>query len=299
MRIVPSLPFRSTDGREDQRVTELAAKIWGPQAASPGRAYLTGYCGVTSLIYGLNEHDVWIEPTLTELQYYHRRLSNRDLYFFNNEGESVRTVAALEGVEGVPEIWDPVTGRIFQAPCYTKKASRLHLRLELDRYESLFVVVNPAAPAQTHLLETDADRVLRRDDGKIELRHYGAGAVHYVTASGHECTWTPDAVQEPALLSDGWQRTPGARGAAAYTATFKSSGLGPSAELHINGMTQVIHPTLNGHDLGMRFAWPFRFDLGPYLVPSANLLEISHVERYSYESKLGAVRIVPYSVLEI
>jgi hypothetical protein len=81
--------------------------------------------------------------------------------------------------------------------------------------------------------------------------------------------------------------------------TFKSRGLGPSAELHINGMTQVIHPKLNGHDLGMRFAWPFRFDLGPHLLPSANQLEISHVERYSYESKLGEVRIVPYLALEI
>jgi len=299
MKIVPYLPFRSTDGREDQRVTELAAKIWGPQAASLGRAYLTGYRGITSLIYSLNEHDVWIEPTLTGLQYYHRRLSNRDLYFFNNEGEAVRTVVALEGVEGVPEIWDPITGRVFQAPCYNKKASRLHLRLELDRYESLFVVVNPAARPQTRLLKTDADRVLRRDDGKIELRQFGAGAVHYVTESGQERTWTPDAVQEPAVLSDGWQRAPGARGAATYTATFKSRGLGPSAELHVNGMTQVIHPKLNGHDLGMRFAWPFRFDLGPHLLPSANQLEISHVERYSYESKLGEVRIVPYSALEI
>jgi hypothetical protein len=34
-------------------------------------------------------------------------------------------------------------------------------------------------------------------------------------------------------------------------------------------------------------------------LPSANQLEISHVERYSYESKLGEVRIVPYSALEI
>jgi hypothetical protein len=277
----------------------LAAKIWGPQAAGPGRAYLTGYRGVTSLIYGLNAHDVWIEPTLTGLEYYHRRLSNRDLYFFNNEAEAVRTTVALEGVEGVPEIWDPVTGRIFQAPCYHKKASKLHVRLELDRYESLFVVVNPAARPLTHLLKTDADRVLRRDNGKIELRHFGAGAVHYVTESGQERTWTPGAAQEPLVLSNGWQRIAGVRGAATYTTTFKSTGLGPSAELHVDGMTQVIHPKLNGHDLGMRFAWPFRFDLGPHLSPSANQLEISHVERHTYESKLGEVSIVPYSALEI
>jgi hypothetical protein len=49
----------------------------------------------------------------------------------------------------------------------------------------------------------------------------------------------------------------------------------------------------------MRFAWPFRFDLGPHLAPSANQLEISHVERHTYESKLGEVSLVPYSALEI
>lgn len=299
MKIVPRLPFRSTDGQENQAVSDLAAKIWGPQAAGPGRAYLTGYSSVTSLIYGLNAHDVWIEPTLRGLQYYHRRLSKRDLYFFNNEGEAVRTVVALEGADGVPEMWDPVTGRIFQAPCYYKKVSKLHIRLELDRYESLFVVVNPAVRPQNHLLKTDADRVLRRDNGKIELRHFGGGAVHYVAESGQERTWTPGTAREPLVLSNGWQRTAGVRGAATYTTTFPLSGLGSSAELHVTRMTQVVHPKLNGHDLGMRFAWPFRFDLGPHLSPSANQLEISHVERHTYESKLGEVTVAPYSALEI
>jgi hypothetical protein len=299
MKIIPSLPFRSTDGREDQRVIELAASIWGPKAAGPGRAFLTGYRGATSLIYALNAHDVWIEPTLTGLQYYHRRLANRDIYFFNNEGEGVRTEVTLAGVEGVPEIWDPVSGRISQAPCYRKKAGKLVVRLELDRYESQFVVVNPAARPQTYLLKTDADRVLRRDDGKIELRQYGADTVQYVTENGQERTWRPSAAREPLLLTDGWQHTAGARGAATYTASFKSGGLGPTAELHITGMNQVLHPKLNGHDLGMRFAWPFRFDLGTHLISSTNQIEIAHVERHTYESKLGEVKIVPYSALEI
>jgi hypothetical protein len=299
MKIIPALPFRSTDGREDQRVRDLAAEIWGARASGPGRAYLTGYRGVTSLIYGFNAHDVWIEPTLTGLQYYHRRLSNRDVYFFNNETEAVRTTVAFAGAEGVPEIWDPVTGRISQAPCYEKKAGKLHVRLELDRYESLFVVVNPDAHPQRHLLKTDAARTFRRDSGAIELRHFSPGAVHYVTEDEQEQTWNPATVREPVVLSGTWKRTPGTRGAASYTTNFDSGPLGLLAELHVNGMTEIIHPRLNGHDLGMRFAWPFRFDLRPHLSPSTNQLEISHVERHTYESMLGEIRIVPYSALEI
>jgi len=120
---------------------------------------------------------VWIEPTLTGLQYYHRRLSNRDLYFFNNEGEAVRTVVALEGVEGVPEIWDPITGR-FPGAMLQQEGEQASpptgtgsLRITIRRRQ-------PGGAPQTRLLKTDADRVLRRDDGKIELRQFGAGAVH-------------------------------------------------------------------------------------------------------------------------
>jgi hypothetical protein len=299
MKIVARLPSRSTDGREDERVRELADKIWGRAAAGEGRAFLTGYNGVANLLYGLNAHDVWIEPNLTGLQYYHRRLSKRDLYFFNNEGEAVRTVVRLAGAVGVPEIWDPVTGRIFQAPCYQKIGNKLHVHLELARYESVFVVVNPEARTQNHLLTTDADRVLRRENGGIELRHYGSGPVHYRMESGGERTWTPGEAREPLVIASGWKRVVGERGAATYSVTFPSSGLGAAAELHVNGMTQVIHPKVNGHDLGVRFTWPFRFDLGANLLPSVNQLEIEHVERHTYESKQGVVTIVPYSALEI
>lgn len=298
MKIIPALPFRSTDGREDRRAVELATEIWNPQASGPGRAYLTGYRGATNLIYSFNAHDVWIDPNLTGLQYYHRRLSNRDLYFFNNEAEPVRTMVGLKDARGVPEIWDPVTGRISQAPCYHSQDGKLYVRVELERYESLFVVVNPDARPEPHLLKTDADRVLRREDGTIELRQFSSGPVHSVTEDQQDRTWNPSAVQEPTALSS-WQRTPGLRGAATYTTTFQSAGIGASAELHITDMTEIIHPKLNGHGLGMRFARPFRFDLRDHLLPSANQLEILHVERHTYESRLGEVKIVPYAAVRI
>ena len=63
-------------------------RLWGSRASGRGRAYLTTYKDIKNLLYSLDLHDVWIDPNLSMLQYYHRRLSGRDLYFFNNEGES-------------------------------------------------------------------------------------------------------------------------------------------------------------------------------------------------------------------
>jgi hypothetical protein len=67
-----------------------------------------------------------------------------------------------------------------------------------------------------------------------------------------------------------------------------------TAALVIDGMTQVIKARLNGKDLGLRFAYPFRFDLGGALQTGSNELELHHVERYLFQSRLGNIKIVPY-----
>ena len=46
-----------------------------------------------------------IEHTLTELQYCHRRVSNRDLYFFTNEVDAVRSVTKVKKAAGVTGRW--------------------------------------------------------------------------------------------------------------------------------------------------------------------------------------------------
>jgi hypothetical protein len=64
-------------------------------------------------------------------------------------------------------------------------------------------------------------------------------------------------------------------------------------------MTQIVFVSLNGQDLGMRFTSPFRFDLSSALRVGQNELVIRHVERYSFTSRLGLVRLVPYYSLAI
>jgi hypothetical protein len=59
-------------------------------------------------------------------------------------------------------------------------------------------------------------------------------------------------------------------------------------------MAQVIEAKLNGKDLGLRFAYPFSFELGSALLPGSNQLELQHVERYTLTSRLGNIKVVPY-----
>jgi hypothetical protein len=304
-RIVPKVPIRSADGRHDAEVTRIVSQIWGDQASGRGHAHITTYKDVAGLLYSLDVHDVWIDSNLTLLQYYHRRLSGRDLYFFNNEGEELDTTVRLRNVHGVPELWDPVTGAIRQAPCYSSKGHELSLRVHLHRYESVFVVVNPSAAALPHLLACDAHEALRGANGKIILRKYGPGIFRYSLADGGSGAATREAATPPTALvaialQQAWSRRSVQPNGATYRITFDwRQDHARSAVLIIDDMTQVIHVKLNGRDLGMRFARPFRFDLGSALRLGSNQLELKHVERHTFTSMLGQIRLQPYYELRV
>jgi hypothetical protein len=74
-------------------------------------------------------------------------------FLVNNEsGESVRTVASLP-VDGVPEVWDPSTGRTNVAASYDEAGvGETAVPLELDPYETLAVVFQRDAEAGPHLV---------------------------------------------------------------------------------------------------------------------------------------------------
>lgn len=298
--ICPRLPARSTDGRHDAEVKALAEKLWLDPAPAHGRALMVAYKDATNTLYSLDLHDVWIDPNLIGLQYYHRVLSGRNAYFFNNEGEAVRTEVRLRGARGVPEFWDPVTGRIRQAECYTEDGAWLRVLLTLDRYQSVFVVVDPSAGSQSHLTTTDADEAWRMSGDAIELRKYGPGPVQYrlVRAGGaveEKVLPAPPGDLRPLRLREDWSRTPGAANSASYAVRFEwEPAAGTGAELRIGDMTQHIAVCLNGSNLGARFAYPFRFEMSAALRAGSNLLEIQHTERNTFESKLGTVDVVPF-----
>ncbi len=299
IQVATRLPMMSSDRRHDAEVRNLAIALWQGDSAAGRRAYMTTYSGLADLLYSLDAHDVWIDPNLTMLQYYHRQLSGRDLYFINNEGHRVSTEVKLRGVTGIPELWDPVTGRICQAPCYRRDGQWLCVRLELDRFESVFIVINPTDPPQPYLETVFADEVRRTDDGAIELREYAPGFVEYSLVSGARtqtkrvATAKDDLSQMP--LREGWSRTPLGGNAVRYRTSFDwQPAPGKAAELRIGNMTQLIRVRLNGEEVGMRFAHPFRFDLNGRLRDGKNTLEIEHVERHTFESKLGEVSVVPY-----
>jgi hypothetical protein len=164
----------------------------------------------------------------------------------------------------------------------------------------VFVVVNPEVNSQPHLLDSNADDVLREADGRLVLRRFSSGSFRYhivqADGSAREAEKsTPAAFLEPMELRQGWERKPADSNSVLYRVSFDWR---PSAQngalLEIDDMTQIVFVSLNGQDLGMRFTYPFRFDLSSALRVGQNELAIRHIERYSFTSRLGLARVVPY-----
>jgi hypothetical protein len=82
---------------------------------------------------------------------------------------------------------------------------------------------------------------------------------------------------------------------ALYFARFRwTAAPHQGAELRISRMSEHIAARLNKAPAGIRFTYPFHLDLTALLRGGESLIEVEHVERHTFVSKLGRVEIVPY-----
>src|SRR5690606_14090975 len=78
------------------------------------------------------------------LDYTHYQKEGLDFYFVvNTTGEWVSRNLGFRQENKIPEVWDPVTGKIVEVPIYKKGNEYINLPLTLAPYESKFVVFKP------------------------------------------------------------------------------------------------------------------------------------------------------------
>jgi hypothetical protein len=95
------------------------------------------------ILAALPEPDVTLETSNPSIKYLHRRLRDGDLYFFFNESNEKKACkAALAGI-GQSQVWDAASGRIEPLVGITSKAGFTSLLLELEPYQTKFIVIGP------------------------------------------------------------------------------------------------------------------------------------------------------------
>jgi hypothetical protein len=117
-----------------EALKEIAEEIW-----SISSQYLLPYQHEDFSQFGL-EKDIDFNGE-KDIAWTHRAEENTDIYFIANQQEEERHVCiSFRCSDRIPELWDPVTGKITEAQEWSIHNRRTHVKLNLHKSQSVFVV---------------------------------------------------------------------------------------------------------------------------------------------------------------
>ncbi len=149
------LPSHSMEeGENDPKIAEILKHIFGradPQGslqnanATGGKAFFLreGIADLSSTLASQITPDLKISGGAREhLLYQHRRQERTDYYWVVNDSENSRENKIQFSVQGIPEKWDPLTGK--RLPLYYRHTpDGTEVRLRFDPWDACYVVFRP------------------------------------------------------------------------------------------------------------------------------------------------------------
>lgn len=254
----------------------------------------------------------YAEKAFYTIDYTHYQKDGLDFYFIiNTTGDWLSRNLTFRQEGKVPEIWDPVTGKIFTAPIYEQKENQISLPLTLALFESKFVVFKPGKatapfsgiigsglhPPKIHYSDNGIEIweegifILQQEDGAQEIH----GQIHEKKIEGAwevffpEGWGAPGKAVFPELQSWTESTVEGIRyfsGTARYEKQFVQP-MHPNDHpksrtyLDLGDLSHVAEVWLNDKPLGITWAKPYRFDVTEHLVPGINTVKVEVANTWS------------------
>lgn len=289
--VVGSPPLRSPSLVDypscDRKVEQLSKTIWGslePPAAVTHRKYGNG-----QVIWGgtISEKIDHLYPYYDEtagilqakglpedfqadgpVRYTHRTEVNRDIYFVaNTTDKPIKISAQFRTVQGAPELWNAVTGKI--SPLYNFKVTNnsTTVALPLDAYESCFVLFskeNKWLPAKVRKATTLNTLLALNGAWDVYFDPKWGGPAHTVF---HDLSdWTKNSEEGIKYYS----------GIASYHKKFDLKLAKKEGPLYLDlgKIKNIARIILNGKDLGVVWTAPWRIDISDVVKAKNNELTI-------------------------
>ncbi len=256
----------------DAEVKAIATALWSGDAGK-GRVIADRTAREVLLGDGIKpdfEHQT--EKTEIALEYIHRNSSGAEIYFVANRGKNPEAVRATFRVSGLaPELWNPMSGERHFATDYSETDGRTTLPLVFAPHGSWFVVFrekDSAHPAsKVGNLPIYQPRQTLAGDWTVNFDSRWGGPATATFAKLESWTARPE---------------PGIRfysGTAVYRKSFDIAPelIGRPLVLDLGMLRELASVRVNGEDLGITWAPPFRVALKGSLKPKGNLLEIEVV----------------------
>jgi hypothetical protein len=272
----------------DKQVQAMAKEIWGTDA--PEQRTVRSY-GKGKVIRGgalsASKNSLYPEydPTVAILReagiaedfrssgpvrYTHRVTADRDIYFVSNRTEQpLKTDATFRAANGVPVLWDPLTGDIRALPEFHRKAESTTIPLEFEPHQSFFIVfekkTSPSAKKKNFPQKFIAATLDRPWTVSFDPKWGGPAKIVFNRLDD----WTQRAEDGIKYYS----------GAAVYKQQFSLPATTATGKIYLD-LGEVKHMArvrLNGRDLGVVWTAPWRVDITAAVKQKNNQLEIEVV----------------------
>ena len=283
--------------KAQERFTQLADALWGKNPLKTGVKTI----GKGKLIWGKTSRqhlaDNGVHPDFiamrgdaTDYEYIHYTIDDADVYYVCNQTERPRRVTASFRIAGKqPELWDPITGTVFEAKAFQQQNGRTNVPLLFGPYGSCFVFFRKTISTSENGPETSnypRIRPVQTISGPWKVsfdKEWGA----------------PQSVELPKLISWTTHENEGVRfysGEGAYTATFdfeSDSDANKRYWLDLGEVKDVgvAAVRLNGEEAGIVWTKPFRIEITGKLKSGNNELQVSVVN--SWRNRLVGDRGLP------
>jgi len=294
--VVVGMPPKKSPGLSaypacDQKIQQLSKGIWG-SLEMPKTRMVRDY-GKGKIIWGediLNKKENWIYPayeltasllrgmdvkedfeSAIPVRYTHRASEDWDIYFVaNRTGNQVQGDGIFRTDKGAPQLWNPVNGESRALPEFSVKEGRTTIALQLDGYESFFIIFSKNAsivksgvknfPAKTEMISLSGPW-----DVSFDTIWGGPAKVKFDKLAD----WTTRSEDGIKYYS----------GIAMYKKEFdldiaeiKSNN--DHIYLDLGEVKNMARVKLNGKDLGVVWTAPWKVDITQVVKNKANQLEI-------------------------
>lgn len=201
-----------------------------------------------------------------DLAWTHRSSATLDIYFISNQQALNRTInLSLRAVGRVPQLWDPLTGKIRQLH-NTGKSSRTNIKLVLAANCSAFIVFrNVSAIAKSDDNKPSHFKTVQTfTDWQVQFDPKYGGPAKPIMFNQPE-DWSHNANDSIKYYS----------GTAVYNQTFQLTGkAGGKVYLDLGNIANMAEVYVNGINCGTTWTYPYRIDISKAIKSGENKLII-------------------------
>lgn len=242
----------------------------------------------------------------------HRKTDNEDIYFFNNETDTIKTYECVFRIKNkIPEFWNAETGKITKLAQFKNEGDVTRVWLKLKAEESVFVVFRESSKNVISIIEPDFnhDFHLNKNNNIIITSHNKAD-ISLKLSNGETLHTKVKKIPESINISTNWnvaflkehffeskeyfktltdwknhekEDIKYYSGTAIYTKAIKLPKLktGEKVLLDLGKVNIVAEVVINGKSVDVLWQDPFIADITDYVTKGDNSVEIKITNQWS------------------